>query len=209
MGNPLLKKFQIKDEYSVLLMNSNPSLHPLFDGVRIEYSDVTDEDFDSIILFTKNEQELRKWIPEAINKKTNGGQFWLSYPKKSGEIKTDLNRDITWKIIKTLGLEPIRLISMNEDWSSMRLIHGKDRKKASKLGEDPPGVDRVNKIVNPPNDLLQLFEINTKAKAFFDELSFSHKREYIRWIFDAKKDETRARRIQKIITLLNEKRKSR
>lgn len=208
MGNPLLKKFQIREEYSVLLMNSNPSMHPLFDGVRIEYSDVTNEDFDSIILFTKNEKELRKWIPEAIKKNTKGGHFWLSYPKKSGEIKTDLNRDITWKILKTFGLEPVRLISMNEDWSSMRLTREKDRKTASKLGQDPPGVDRATKTVSPPSDLLQLFKVNTKAKDFFNELSFSHKREYIRWIFEAKKGETRTRRIQKIIDLLNEKKKS-
>lgn len=37
---------------------------------------------------------------------------------------------------------------------------------------------------------------------FFDSLSFTHRKEYSRWIADAKKDETRARRLDKAIELL-------
>jgi hypothetical protein len=38
--------------------------------------------------------------------------------------------------------------------------------------------------------------------AFFEGLSFTHRKEYSRWIADAKKDETRARRLDKAIELL-------
>lgn len=37
---------------------------------------------------------------------------------------------------------------------------------------------------------------------FFESLSFTHRKEYARWIADAKKDETRARRLDKAIELL-------
>ena len=37
---------------------------------------------------------------------------------------------------------------------------------------------------------------------FFEGLSFTHRKEYSRWIADAKKDETRARRLDKAIELL-------
>ncbi|MEQ9308175.1 MAG: YdeI/OmpD-associated family protein [Balneolaceae bacterium] len=209
MENPLLKKFQLKEEYSVLLMNSNPSIHPLFEGVRVEYSEINDQEFDSVILFTKNERELRKWVPEVSKKHNKTDQFWLSYPKKSGHIETDLNRDKAWKAIQGYGFDPVRLISVNEDWSSMRVVRKKDRKAPSKLGQDPPGVDRISKTIIPPNDLLEVFAHQPKAKAFFDELSFSHKREYVGWIHEAKKEETRKRRIQKTIELLKEEKKSR
>ncbi len=203
MNNTLLKKLQIKEEYSVLLMNSNPSVHPLFEGVRIELSVAGDQDYDSVILFTRNEEELRKWVPEASDLPKKDGQLWLSYPKKTGDIDTDLNRDITWKAVKAFGMEPVRLISMNENWSSMRLVKKKDRKKPSKLGQDPPGVDRKTKTVIPPDDLVAEFNSNPKAKDFFVALSFSHKREYVGWILEAKKEETRKRRIKKAIELLN------
>lgn len=203
MNNTLLKKLHIKEEYSVLLMNSNPLVHPLFEGVRIELSVTDDQDYDSVILFTRNEEELRKWVPEASDLPKKDGQLWLSYPKKSGDIDTDLNRDITWKAVKAFGMEPVRLISMNENWSSMRLVKKKDRKKPSKLGQDPPGVDRKTKTVIPPDDLVVEFNSNPEARNFFDELAFSHKREYVGWIHEAKKEETRKHRIKKTIELLN------
>lgn len=42
---------------------------------------------------------------------------------------------------------------------------------------------------------------------FFEELAFSHKREYVSWIYEAKKQKTRDRRIKKTIELLTAKQK--
>ncbi|RNC83819.1 MAG: DUF3052 family protein [Balneola sp.] len=209
MSNPLFKKLQLKDDYSVLLMNSNPGVHPLFDGIRIEFSSADDEHFDSVILFTKNESELREWIPKAADRQKKEGQLWLSYPKKSGSIDTDLSRDNTWGAVKAFGLEPVRLISLDEDWSSMRLVSKAGRKTPSKFGQDPPGVDRKTKTVIPPEDLAKALEVNPEAKAFFESIAYTHKREYVAWIYEAKKEETRQRRIAKTIELLTEGKKTR
>ena len=43
---------------------------------------------------------------------------------------------------------------------------------------------------------------NKAAKAVFDKLSYSHRREYVHWVEEAKKPETRARRIDKTIEML-------
>lgn len=208
MENPLLKKLQLKEEFSVLLMNSNPDVHPLFEGLRIEFSEIGNSQYDSVIIFTKNEDELRNLVPKAASKRKDGGQIWLSYPKKSGSIETDLNRDTTWNAVKAFGMEPIRLISMNEDWSSMRLVKKEERKEPSKLGQDPPGVNRKTKTVTVPQDLEKAFEQKPKAKAFFEGLTFSQKREFVAWIYQAKKEETRARRVQKTTELLLEGKKT-
>ena len=191
----------------MLLMNSNPAVHPLFEGVRAEYKAVSKDEYDSVILFTKNEEELRTWVPKAEKAQKKEGQLWLSYPKKSGDIDTDLNRDVTWKALKAFGLDPVRLISLNENWSSMRLVKKNERKISSKFGQDPPGVNRETKTVVPPDDLVLEFKSNPEAKAFFDGLAFSHKREYVGWIHEAKKEETRLRRIKKTIELLTEEKK--
>ena len=167
------------------------------------------KEFDSVIVFVEDEKELEKLLPEADKKRGKEGQLWLSYPKKSGSIETDLNRDVTWNSIKAHGLEPVRLISVNEDWSSMRVVRKSDRKKPSKFGQDPPGVNRTTKIVTPPDDLLSEFEKHSKAKDFFESLAFSHKREYVAWIYGAKKEATRKRRIKRTIEALKQGKKTR
>ncbi len=202
MATTLAKKFQLKEEYSVLLLNSNPGMHPLFEGIRIQYNNFDDHSFDSVILFAKDEQEIGQLLPKADEHLKPQGLLWLSYPKKTGSIPTSLNRDTTWSIIKEYGMEPVRLISVDDNWSSMRLVKVEERKKPSTFGQDPPGVDRATKTVTPPKDLQRLLDENPDAQAFFDEIAYTYKREYVGWIHQAKKPETRERRILKTIELL-------
>jgi hypothetical protein len=62
--------------------------------------------------------------------------------------------------------------------------------------------DRTPRVVTVPADLKRAFKTEKGARAFFDELSFTHRKEYVRWIEEAKKDETRAARIARTIEML-------
>ena len=73
-------------------------------------------------------------------------------------------------------------------------------KEAVRLNEDgvkPPSrsaPDR-SRSVRAPADLLAALRNNPEARAAYEEMSPSHKREYIEWITEAKRDETRKRRV--------------
>jgi hypothetical protein len=74
-------------------------------------------------------------------------------------------------------------------------------REAARLNEDgvkqpvrPPKAD-VSRAVRAPADLLAALRNNARARAAYDNLSPSHKREYIEWITEAKRDETRKRRV--------------
>lgn len=63
-------------------------------------------------------------------------------------------------------------------------------------GADTQTAERPSKrAVNLPQDLEHVFTLHPKAKDFFETLPYSHKREYIRWINDAKREDTRKRRL--------------
>jgi uncharacterized protein YdeI (YjbR/CyaY-like superfamily) len=53
-----------------------------------------------------------------------------------------------------------------------------------------------------PPELQQLFSKHKQAAVFFNNLAFTHKREYVEWIVGAKKDETRQTRLQTTIEKL-------
>lgn len=67
--------------------------------------------------------------------------------------------------------------------------------------------DKEERIVIIPDDVQELLNQNEKAKIFFDKMSYTHKKEYIRWIEEAKKEETRERRKIKMIEMLLEGKK--
>ena len=62
--------------------------------------------------------------------------------------------------------------------------------------------DAEPRLVEIPKDLIKEFKKDKQAQAVFDKLSYTHQKEYVRWIEDAKKDETRQTRIIKTIEML-------
>lgn len=61
--------------------------------------------------------------------------------------------------------------------------------------------DEEVRTVEVPESFKALLE-KEKLLAVFEKLSFTHRREYCRWITEAKKEETRAARLSKAISML-------
>lgn len=67
--------------------------------------------------------------------------------------------------------------------------------------------DLEERTVEIADDILTVFHENPEAKALFDKMSYTHKKEYIRWINEAKKPETRENRKVKMIQMILEGKK--
>ncbi len=64
--------------------------------------------------------------------------------------------------------------------------------------------DTETRIMEVPEDFKSILKEFPTQEAFFENLSFTHQKEYVNWINDAKKQETRERRIVKTIEMLRE-----
>lgn len=64
--------------------------------------------------------------------------------------------------------------------------------------------DTEPRVIELPAELGKAFRAEKKAKAFFDTLSYTHRREYVMWINEAKREETRQRRVAKTIEMLKQ-----
>ena len=62
--------------------------------------------------------------------------------------------------------------------------------------------DTEPRLIEIPAELKKAFRAEKEAKAFFDKLSYTHQKEYVNWINEAKKEETRQNRIVKTIEML-------
>jgi hypothetical protein len=69
-------------------------------------------------------------------------------------------------------------------------------------------VDDAPREVEIPADLQEAFDADAEARSFFDGLAFSHRKEWVRWVEEAKRPETRATRVQKTIVGLREGRRT-
>ena len=82
-------------------------------------------------------------------------------------------------------------------------------KEAVRLNEDgvkppPRSTPDRSRSVRAPADLLAALRNNPEARTAYEEMSPSHKREYIEWITEAKRDETRKRRVAQAVEWIAE-----
>ena len=94
------------------------SLIDLPEGATIETS--CEGPFDLVHLFVKDSAEYAKLGPTAFDAVTYDGLLWISYPKRSSKVPTDLTRDVLWKLTKGTGLRPVTQVSIDAVWSAMR-----------------------------------------------------------------------------------------
>lgn len=78
-------------------------------------------DLDVIQLFTAKQADLEKHLPELRKRLKADGKLWVSYPKEtSKKYQSEINRDSIAAYAISVGLQPVRQIAIDEDWSALR-----------------------------------------------------------------------------------------
>lgn len=122
-GSALAKKLKIKPGVKVALINQPEGyaeeLGLLPEGAELVAGPRSDSEF--IHLFVKNSADLKGHLPKAFQALKEDRMFWISFPKKSSKLQTDLTRDHGWDELGKIGLRPVSLVSINDTWSAMRV----------------------------------------------------------------------------------------
>jgi hypothetical protein len=105
-------------------------------------------------------------------------------------------------ILTRMGGEHHLLIILKE----IREQIGKTFGDEVKISVEP---DTKPRLIEIPKDLTKELKKDKEAKAFFDKLSYTHQREYVTWINEAKREETRQNRVVKTIDMLKKGQKAR
>jgi len=129
-GTPLPKKLGIKDGFQVRLIDAPPEvvaeLTPSLDKCRFVSDAKTAIDF--AMLFTKSAASLKKEFSRVAKALTPAGMIWVSWPKKSSGVPTDLNENIVREIGLAAGLVDVKVCAVTEVWSGLKFVRRlKDR----------------------------------------------------------------------------------
>ena len=130
-GTPLAKKLGIKEDFKILLYNQPKHYFDLFtdlpNGIEIQGA-LKDESTDFIHLFCTSYKEIKGIIFEYKSALKKNGLIWISWPKGSSKIKTDLKRDIIREYLIEIGLVDVKVAAIDEDWSGLKFVYRiKDR----------------------------------------------------------------------------------
>ncbi|KQM66069.1 hypothetical protein ASE74_09265 [Pedobacter sp. Leaf216] len=208
MENLLLKKLQVKPGYVIKVVDAPENSAAIFGDVPTNITFSEETDFNVLITFTINRDQLNQQIKNHLKKIDSKTIFWIFYPKKSSKIKSDLDLMKSWEELNVYGLTPCASAAVNETWTALRLKlitevkpsgMRNDHIKTNDFGEY---IDPVNKTVKLPEDLKSILENQPKALAYFNQLAYSHRKEYVLWVISAKQEKTRLNRLEKTLEML-------
>ncbi len=204
--NPLAKKLQVKPGKHWLFYKAPDSylatLEPLPESVKVAFTPVGS--FDGAQLFVIDSADLAATLKIVVPLLQPDAVIWVTYPKKSSGIKTDLGMTADWVEAARFGLTPVASAAVDENWTAIRL-KPEGQSKTSKFSneevknnEHSTYIDLKNRQINLPPDMKVILEKSTAAMNFFQSLSFTNKKEYVVWILSAKQEKTKTDRLEKI-----------
>lgn len=212
----LAKKLQMKPGKLWLLYNAPANyltlLEPLPDATIIAYE--ANNIFDGVQLFVKNNSELKVSLKIIIPVLKPGAVFWVIYPKKSSGMVSDLEMMSSWDELANYGFGGVAAAAIDETWTALRFRPVGQSKtsdannKNIRQNEYGAYIDVDRKQIILPADIAELLQQNPKALAFYEQLSYSNKKEYVLWILTAKQEKTKIDRLGKLVEKLLDKKKN-
>jgi len=165
-----LNKLHIKPGIHISIINSPPEYKR-----RLGHYVETNGPFNFIQLFIWTGEELDQHLPKVIDKLQPQGILWISYPKLSSDMKSDISRDNCRDITQAFDYRTVSQISIDETWSALRFKPGQS---VISKNLETPLVDAAARRVKIPKELKNVFSCNRKMETFFNPLSFPHRKEY-------------------------------
>jgi len=130
-GTPLPQKLGIKPGASVVVINGPKNYRKLLgklpEGARLIDRLTTRLDF--VHLFTDRRVELQRELKSLRRRLSDTGTLWVSWPKKSAGLPTDVTEDTIREVALPLGLVDTKVCAVDEIWSGLKLMVRKENRK--------------------------------------------------------------------------------
>jgi hypothetical protein len=130
-GTPLAKKLGFKPGLRIAAVgapaNYQKLLAPLPEGVEIGAK--VGRTTDVVHLFTTSKAELAKKLESWLRQLPPEAAIWVSWPKKTAKVPTDITEDTIRAVALPMGLVDIKVCAVDETWSGLKLVLRKELRR--------------------------------------------------------------------------------
>jgi hypothetical protein len=130
-GTPVPKKLGIKPKFRVAFVDLPAEVKAELKDALAECSVVRDgrDLLDFAMVFVKTQADLKKFFGRIAKQLAPSGMLWVSWPKKTSGVATDMNENDVRRIGLEAGLVDVKVCAVSEVWSGLKfVIRVKDRK---------------------------------------------------------------------------------
>jgi hypothetical protein len=128
---PLAQKLGIKPGMNVITIGApagyRKSLAPMPDGVS--FSDKATAGSAFIHLFVSERRTLEKELKRLRKLLDDAGVLWVSWPKKSSGVPTNITEDVIREVCLPLGFVDVKVCAVDETWSGLKLMIRRENRR--------------------------------------------------------------------------------
>jgi hypothetical protein len=129
-GTPLPKKLGIKSGFRTFFVDAPAEVLAELDPALKECEQLSQAKppLDFAMLFTTSARHLEKEFTRIGKSLAPAGMLWVSWPKKSSGVKTDVDENVIRGIGLEAGLVDVKVCAVTEIWSGLKFVRRvKDR----------------------------------------------------------------------------------
>src|SRR6185295_12659823 len=123
-GTPLAKKLGLKAGTNLALAGAPEDYASLLEPMpaRVRVSARISGATDIVHVFTTKRKELESILKGCRSKLKPDAMIWVSWPKKSAKVPTELTEDIIRELALPLGFVDVKVCAVTEVWSGLKLV---------------------------------------------------------------------------------------
>jgi hypothetical protein len=130
-GTPLAQKLGLKDGQRISFVGLPDSLDHLRSARS--FLDIAEAGWDDlgtarnlVHVFTSSRADLAAHAEVLKSAIMPDGAIWISWPKKSSGVPTDLTEDVIREVLLPIGLVDIKVCAVDETWSGLKMVIRKE-----------------------------------------------------------------------------------
>jgi hypothetical protein len=125
---PLTKKLSIKDGFKVFLVNAPAQYRALLEPLpaRVRFMRTANMSTNLVHMFATERSVLARLLPILRKKLSPDAAIWVSWPKKSAKVPSDITEGTIREVALPLGFVDIKVCAVTEVWSGLKLVVRKE-----------------------------------------------------------------------------------
>lgn len=129
-GTPLAKKLGYKPGFRAYVRNAPADYAELLEPLPedVTFNKRITNGLNLVHLFTKKRGELADRLPAFLERIERDGMIWVSWPKKTSKVPTDVTEDVVRDVALPLGLVDVKVCAVDETWSGLKLVIRKENR---------------------------------------------------------------------------------
>ncbi len=129
-GTPVPKKLGFKDSTKLVAIDEPDEYESLVGPFPfgLTFSNKLSKETNFVHLFATKKSLLTKHLKALRSKLSDDAVIWVSWPKKSSKVETDISEDTIREVALPMDFVDIKVCAINSVWSGLKLMVRKERR---------------------------------------------------------------------------------